>query len=448
MSHIAANQNVDAALGADAPAHLDHPALREENITLEPAKVGLASKALMALGLLGIVVAIAGGFVLAGAEGTSSNAALTHVKGILLIGVLSVMGFSLGSMFFIMINAVGGAGWHVTMKRILEQAALLIWLPVAGLLMFVAAELYSVSNDGFGIVSSWLNPEILKEEYFITKKYPYFEPAFVAVRLGLYVVIWLGLSQLIWRLSRKQERTGDRWLTNKLSFHSAWGLMVLARATAFFAFDWLKALTDYKFFSTMWGVYFFAGSLFVTFPGMALLLIYLRSKGKMEGLITVEHHHDLSKYMFGFIVFWAYIAYSQYFLIWYSQIPEETTWYMHRKENWTELSTLLVVGHFLVPFPLMLLRALRRSALGYGLIAGWLLFMHVIDMYWIIRPSLGITLDEARVGGMQGAWVDIAGIGGVIALYTGLLLWRLTKAPLVNRMEPRMPEALKHKNYV
>ena len=224
-------------------------------------------------------------------------------------------------------------------------------------------------------------------------------------------------------------------------------MIVLALTMNFAAFDWMMSLEPH-WFSTMFGVYFFAGSFFVTFPATALLLLYLRSKGTMEGLITVEHHHDLSKYMFGFIVFWAYIAYSQYFLIWYSQIPEETTWYMHRKEHWTALSTLLVVGHFLVPFPLMLLRAVRRSALGYGLIAGWLIFMHVIDMYWIIRPSLGLTLGEEAVGGVQGAWVDVAGIGGVIALYTGVLLWRLTKAPLVNRMEPRMPEALKHKNYI
>lgn len=446
MSHVATNQPMDHAGQADAPAYLRDPALRDANITLEPSSVGLAWKALVGLGVIGIAVAILGGFVLAGA--TSADAAITHVKGILFIGVLSVLGVSLGSMFFIMINAVGGAGWHVTMKRLLEQAALLIWLPVAGVVLFAISEVISVSSDGaVGVVSSWLNPVILQEEYFITKKYPYFEPAFVAVRLVLYVLVWVGMSRLIWGLSRKQERTGNRWLTNKLAFHSAWGLVVMALATAFFAFDWLKALTDYKFFSTMWGVYFFAGSLFVTFPAMALLMTYIRSKGKLEGLITAEHHHDLSKYMFGFIVFWAYIAYSQYFLIWYSQIPEETTWYMYRKEYWTELSAFLIIGHFLIPFPLMLLRGLRRSALGYGLVAGWLLFMHVIDMYWIIRPSLGITLED-RVGGLQGAWVDVAGIGGVVALYTGVLLWRLTKAPLVNRMEPRMPEALKHKNYI
>lgn len=445
MSHAATNHSSVRADASESPAHLNHPALKAENITLEPQRVGTLWKALVGAGVVGIAAALVGSFAVAG--GSDPGAATIHVKGTLLIGVLSVLGFSLGSLFFLMINAVGGAGWHVTMKRVLEQAALLIWLPAAGVVLFALSEALAASNEGVGVVSSWLNPAITSEEYFITKKFPYFEPAFVAARLALYVIVWIGLARLMWSISRKQERTGDRWLTNKAAFHSAWGLVVMALVTAFFAFDWIKALTDYKFFSTMWGVYFFAGGLFVTFPAMALMLIFLRSKGKLQGLITTEHHHDLSKFIFGFIVFWAYIAYSQYFLIWYSQIPEETTWFMHRKEAWPNLSAFLVIGHFLIPFPLMLLRAIRRTALGFGLIAVWLIFMHVVDIYWIIRPSLGITLENPVSFG-QGLWIEIMGIGGVIALYTGLLIWRLTKAPLVNVMEPRMPEALVHKNYV
>lgn len=445
MSSISANQPV-----ADhAPAHLNDPALREENVTLEPSKVGMLWKGLAAIGVIGIAIAIIGAFVLPGmTEDLSAGAAAVHVKGTLFVGTLAVLGFSVGSIFFIMINAVGGAGWHVTMKRVLEQAALLVWLPAIGIVLFAISEVVAASSDDrVGIVSSWLNPAIIKEGYFITKKGVYFDPIFVGARLAFCILVWIGLSRLIWGLSRKQERTGDRWLTNKLAFNSAWGLVVMALATAFFSFDWLMALTDYKFFSTMWGVYFFAGTFFVTFPAMALLLTFLRSKGKLQGLVTAEHHHDLSKYMFGFIVFWGYIAYSQYFLIWYSQIPEETTWFMFRKTAWPGLTMFLVIGHFLVPLVLMFPRAIRRSALGFGLIGVWMIFMHVVDLYWIIRPSLGMTLDHP-VGFTQGLWIDIAGIGGVICLYTGVLLWRLTKAPLVNVMEPRMPEALKHKNYI
>lgn len=444
MSSISANQPV-----ADhSPAYLNDPALRTENITLEPSAVGMLWKALAAVGVLGIAIAIIGAFVLPSMdEGLTAHAAIVHVKGILLIGTLAVLGFSLGSLFFILINAVGAAGWHVTMKRVLEQAALLVWLPAIGVVLFAISEVVSVSSDNVGVVSSWLNPAIISEEYFITKKGVYFDPIFVGARLAFCVLVWVGMSRLVWSLSRKQERTGDRWITNKLAFNSAWGLVVMALATAFFSFDWLMALTDYKFFSTMWGVYFFAGTFFVTFPAMQLLLTFLRSKGKLQGLITAEHHHDLSKFMFGFIVFWGYIAYSQYFLIWYSQIPEETTWFMFRKEAWPGLTMFLVFGHFLVPLVLMFPRVIRRSAWGFGAVAVWLIFMHVIDLYWIIRPSLGMTL-EHPVTLTQGLWVDIAGIGGVIALYTGILLWRLTKAPLVNRMEPRMPEALGHKNYI
>lgn len=446
MSHAATNHTSARAGASESPAHLNHPALKAGNITLEPQRVGTLWKALVGVGVVGIAAALIGSVALAG-QG-EPGAATVHVKGTLLIGVLSVLGFSLGALFFLMINAIGGAGWHVTMKRVLEQAALLVWLPALGVVVFALSEALAASGEGsVGVVSSWLNPAITSEEYFITKKGVYFDPVFVGARLAFYVLVWVGLARLMWTLSRKQERTGDRWLTNKAAFHSAWGLVVMALVTAFFAFDWLKALTDYKFFSTMWGVYFFAGGLFVTFPAMALLLTFLRSKGKLQGLVTEEHHHDLSKFMFGFIVFWAYIAYSQYFLIWYSQVPEETTWFMHRKEAWPNLSAFLVIGHFLIPFPLMLLRAVRRSALGFGLVAVWLIFMHVVDIYWIIRPSLGITLNDPVAFG-EGLWIEIAGITGVIALYTGVLLWRLTKAPLVNVMEPRMPEALEHKNYI
>ena len=165
MTHVAANQPVDPGHHA-SPAYLNDPALRSENITLEPARVGMAWKALVGLGIVGIVVAILGAFLLQ-SEHTSANAAITHVKGILFIGVLSVLGFSLGSLFFIMINAVGAAGWHVTMKRMLEQSALLVWLPAVGVLLFAVSEIISVSADNVGVVSSWLNPSITKEEYFI-----------------------------------------------------------------------------------------------------------------------------------------------------------------------------------------------------------------------------------------------------------------------------------------
>jgi len=417
----------------------------EVRLTLPGGSVGVLWKGLVGGGLIGVAIAVVGGVVLA--QGHGASTAIAHVKGGLLVGVLATLAISLAAMFFLMMTYVVNAGWIATMKRVFEQVALLVWLPALGVLLFALSEIASAAAGGTGVVSSWLNDAITQEEYFITKKGAYFNPLFVGVRLLVYLAVWIGLSRLLWGLSRRQERTGDRWLTNKAAFHSAWGLVVMALATAFFAFDWLKALTDYKFFSTMWGVYFFAGGMFAFFPAVALVLAFLRRRGRLEGLITEEHYHDLSKFIFGFTVFWAYIAYSQYFLIWYSAIPEETTWYMHRKEQWPGLTALLVWGHFLAPFYVMLWRYARRRAVLFAAVSVWLLFMHVVDIYWIIRPSLMLGR-ENPVGFAEGLWVDLAGIAGVIAIYAGVLVWRLTTTPLVNVFEPRLPEALRHKNYV
>ncbi|MEO1009509.1 MAG: hypothetical protein AAFX79_13180 [Planctomycetota bacterium] len=441
MSQITADA---AGAAADAPIP-DHPALTEENINLASGRVALLWKALVAAGVVGIAASIVACVIVAQSHSVSS--AIAHTKGALFVGVVAVLGPSLGALFFLMINYVVNAGWMIAMKRVLEQVALLIWLPAIGVLLFVLSELVSAMSGGTGIVSTWLNDAITAEEYFITKKKPYFNPFFVGARLVFYLVVWIGLARLLWGISRRLEASGDRWLNNKASFHSAWGLLVLALATAFFAFDWLMALTDYEFFSTMWGVYFFAGAFFVTFPAMALLLTFLRSKGTLVGLVTEEHHHDLSKFMFGFVVFWAYIAYSQYFLIWYSAIPEETVWYIHRKQEWPVLTAFLVIGHFIVPFFPLLWRVFRRNTILYCGIGGWLVLMHVLDIYWIIRPALTIAREDP-VGFAPGLLVDIPAIAGVVLLYTGVLVWRLTKAPLLNVREPRLPETLVHKNYV
>ena len=426
----------------------------EVSRVMEPANIRLGSTPLIGNALLGLGVLLTGLAAIVALGGDAKTASLS-IHG-LHTGVLISLSFSVGAIGFILANNVANSGWWSLLRKPFEHMAALAWL--GGLLFLFVFILQAIlvntnepTNKAAGEYApylwQWMDAEYRTGDVIYEHKAIYLNLPFFLVRTTGYFFVFIGAGLFLKNMSKAQDVDGDRFRTLNAARISAGLLPFYGFAVAFASFDWVMSL-DYHWFSTMYGVYYFAGSVMAAITLGTLTFIVLSSVGKMRGAFTVELQHDLAKWMFGMVCFWGYITFSQYFLIWYSQIPEETTWYMHRKENWTELSTLLVVGHFLVPFPLMLLRALRRSALGYGLIAGWLLFMHVIDMYWIIRPSLGITPDESRVGGMQGAWVDIAGIGGVIALYTGLLLWRLTKAPLVNRMEPRMPEALKHKNYV
>jgi hypothetical protein len=205
---------------------------------------------------------------------------------------------------------------------------------------------------------------------------------------------------------------------------------------------------DYRFFSTMWGVYFFAGAAFSSIPLVVIMLARLRARGKLKGLVTEEHLHDLAKLMFAFTVFWAYIGFSQYFLIWYANIPEETSFFLARKTGgWEHLSKFLVFGHFIVPFFILLWYRVRRSFVLLSIMAAWAILLEIVDIYWIVRPFVYAAdpVDKVHLGGL---WLDVVGILGPIALFTGLLIRKVGSGPLVCMNDPRLNEAIAHKNYV
>jgi hypothetical protein len=172
----------------------------------------------------------------------------------------------------------------------------------------------------------------------------------------------------------------------------------------------------------------------------AVTLIALKGVGKMKGAFTNEHMHDLGKLIFGFTVFWAYITFSQYFLIWYAAIPEESLWFTSRKVGWEWLEWAIPIGHFIVPFLLLLPRPNRRSGLILGFVSVWLFVFHVFDLFWVIRPEVK-GVDHI-------VWRDVVGVLGPICLFLGLFIKRLAAEPLAPRNDPRLDEALVHKNYI
>lgn len=415
------------------------PGMTEENIRLPRGAGDMISNVLMGAGALGILLSI-----VAGATGMVE---IKHAKISLLVGIVATLLPCVGALFFTMIFHLTNAGWSATVRRQFENLMATMWLPGLLMVFFIGSELAFP-----GKASSWLDTRMTDngKEHLYVHKLPYLNVWFIFLRMILYVGILGFLCRMLWYFSTEQDRTGDKWLTKRARFMSSWGVPVTALTTTFFAFDWLMALTDYHFYSTMWGVYFFAGSAFSVFAAVILTFALLKRTGKLsEGVVTEEHLHDLSKLMFGFTVFWGYIAFGQYFLIWYSNIPEETAWFDHRKEAYTTLTTFLAIGHFIIPFYILLWRPVRRNWTLISIMAGWVLLMNVIDAYWILRPAVytgSLLVDEGETA--VGYVVDVVAIGSVVALFVGVFMKRVASGPLVPTNDPRLPEALHHRNYV
>jgi hypothetical protein len=193
-------------------------------------------------------------------------------------------------------------------------------------------------------------------------------------------------------------------------------------------------------FSTIYGVYYFAGSVVVTMATMPVLFAWLQRRGRLRGVVTVEHYHDMGKLLFGFVVFWAYIGFSQYMLYWYGSIPEETQWYLKRQTgDWTWLSLGILFGHFIIPFLMLISRYPKRRPRLLVIPCLWLIVMHWLDLYWLVGP-------EFNKEGMNLGLVDLftfLGMGGLFFIFVGLRLRKRAVAPIG---DPRLAESLAFEN--
>jgi hypothetical protein len=190
----------------------------------------------------------------------------------------------------------------------------------------------------------------------------------------------------------------------------------------------------------MYGVIYFAGSFMSLFALLAIVTTLFRSQGLTKNYISVEHQHGIGKMMFGMNCFWAYTSFSQFMLIWYADIPEETIWYLHRWEgSWRAVSILLVVGHFVLPFFFLMSRHIKRNPVTLVLGAVWLLGMHYLDLFWMIMPN--VYHGNASFGLSE--ILSFVGVGGV---FVGAFTFLLSRAPLIPVKDPRLPESLAFEN--
>jgi hypothetical protein len=336
------------------------------------------------------------------------------------------LALTLGALFFVMLQHITRAGWSVVVRRIAEAIARNVWL-MAILAIPVVLGMHHLYH--------WSHLEEAAHDPLLAGKTGFLNPSFFVIRLAIYFLIWGALAWFFHRSSTRQDASFDPKLTMRMERAAGPGLVVFALSANFAAFDLLMSL-DPHWFSTIFGVYYFAVSVVCFFAVMPKILVGLQWKGVIARSVTVEHFHDLGKLLFAFNVFWAYIAFSQYMLIWYGNIPEETEWFLKRQTgDWAWVSLALLVGHFIIPFLVLVSRAVKRRPRLLAVAGSYMVVMTWLDLYWLVVPEF--SPGEARFG-----LIDVFCFAGVAGVYLLALALGLKRHSLIPEGDPRLQESL------
>lgn len=353
-----------------------------------------------------------------------------------LTGWSFLLSITLGALFFVLIHHVTKAHWSTVVRRIAEAVAfsfpLLAVLSIPILLGMY--DLYHWTHTDL------LDPASPEYDALIDGKTPYLNEPFFFARLAVYFLAWTVISYKLYTRSLASDVAHAPETNYNLRFTSAWAIPVFGVTTAFAATDLLMTLEPH-WYSTIFGIYFFAGAFLSGVCLVTLIAAFLQRKGGMlERVITTEHYHDLGKWIFAMTAFWAYIALSQYMLLWYANIPETTVWYRVRFDGgWMAHSYALVVFHFVVPFLILLPRAAKRALPLLTIMAGWMLVMHWFDLHWVAFPN---AFSNAGFH-----WVDLAVGLGLLGVFIGAVVYRLSRHPLVPQNDPYLQRSLEFENF-
>jgi hypothetical protein len=347
-----------------------------------------------------------------------------------LVSFLFFLSLALGALFFVLIQYAAQGGWGIVLRRIAETV--FATLPVMAVL-FLPVLL------GLRDLYSWAVPGAADHDALLRWKEPYLNVPFFLIRAAIYFGLWSLIALLYYRLSRGQDATGDLAVSARLRRLAGPCIIVLALTQTFASVDWIMSLTPH-WYSTIFGVYFFAGSFVGFIALLSVAAVAMRRAGLLDTVISAEHLHDVGKFLFAFTAFWAYIAFSQFFLIWYANLPEETIWYKERFEgSWLTISLVLLVGHFVAPFFYLMGRTVKRKGATLAAGGAWLLAMHYLDLYWLVMPVL-------HPEGFGPSPLDLAAFAAVGGCFVAAAGWLMRRQALVPLRDPRLAESLAFEN--
>jgi len=353
-----------------------------------------------------------------------------------LFAYVSVLSIALGAMIFVLIQHITRAGWSVAVRRVAEFAMatvplfIVLFLPIA----FLAHDIFS-----------WMH--IDHHDAILQGKVAYLNESFFMARAAFYFVVWLVIGLWFFKVSVGQDQGNRQEDSRKLMAMSAPAVILFALTVTFASIDWIMSLQPH-WYSTIFGVYFFAGCFLAGLAFITMVLIGLQCAGVLTKAVTAEHYQDLGKLMFGFTVFWAYIAFSQFMLYWYANIPEETEFYLHRLDHgWQYVSYALPVTNFFIPFFFLMSRHVKRNKAALFAFCLWTLLVHFLDLFWIIMPNYGAHNLPSGALPHAGIYLsDFVLLIGMFSFFLAYVSFLIVRKNIVPLGDPRLSESLVFEN--
>lgn len=372
-------------------------------------------RSLLAVIAAGVVVVLAG--VVVAPERTWPN---------VLLSAYYLLGLGLAGTLFIAFLYITNAGWGAAIKRVPEAISANVYS--GGLLMLVILL-------GIHYLYEWSHVEVVASDPILQAKSGWLNVPFFSIRTVGYLALWSGCTWMIVRTSRRQDETGASGLTVLNRRYSAIFLVTFGLTFWIASMDWIMSIEPH-WYSTIFGIYHFSGVFLSGIAAITMVIILLRRRGVLIDVVRPDHLHDLGKLIFAFSTFWMYIWFSQYMLIWYSNIPEETTYFIKREgSGWGTFAVLNLLFNWLIPFVFLLPKRAKQNEGLLLKVCLVVLIGHWIDLFWMILPPF---MPEAP---FLSIW-EVAPMAVAIALFFLVTYRALGAAPLVPTRDPMLVESL------
>lgn len=377
-----------------------------------PSKINTIGMVLLVLGLLAAVLAF---FV----DRTRSSYNL-------LLNFMFIISIGLGSLFLVALEYVAGAVWSTPFRRVSEfLSALLYLVPI------IAIPLFFNMHDLF----HWSHQEAMETDRLLQEKSPFLNTSFFIIRGVVVFVIWLLFYFFITKNSKSQDENGRQELTRRNIKLSAVFMPVFAFTISLAAIDWIMSL-EAHWFSTIFGVYYFSGTVLAALASATIIIVLLKENNYLPAGLVSDHYYSLGALLFAFTNFWAYIAFSQYLLIWYANLPEETFWFAQRWEgSWQIISLGIILVHFVIPYAGLLSQSSKMNPKRLFIMSSWILFAHYYDLYWLIMPNYNKS-------GLVFGWIEIAFVIATIGVIILLFRYKMRNNNLVPVGDPKLKRAM------